>query len=317
MRTTGEACRRGMESAVANWPLVLIRIAEGIATLFLAIGLIVAAVMPVVFAGATGSLTEIFANPETMERVLTGLSPLVALYAIFVLALIFGVAIAVHAFVQGGVIGVYLMADRRAPEGSRSRAHFRAFEPELWWSEALRNGWRFFWIYNVIWGAFGLVLLIPLLAILLLLMVFPENPGALVVTCLVTGLVMVLGIVLTIVVFIWSQVVLIEAARSGSGVFESIRRSRELARGRVGTIVLVSAIFFVLSFTVGSVVAGFSFGIGMMGSVPGLEMAFIPFRILISLLNSIVSAAFGAWLLAALVASVGGPREASVVAPAR
>lgn len=317
MRTPGDVCRRGMESALANWPLVLIRIAEGIATLVLVFGLVVAAVIPIVFAGVTGSLAEVFSDPEAMQRLLLDLSPFAVLYAIGVVTLILVVAVVVHSFVQAGVIGIYVIADRRAPEGSPSRADFRAFEPELWWAEAMRHGWRFFWIYNVIWGAFGLVLLLPLLALVLLLVVAPEHPAALAVTCLGTVAVMLLAMVASVVVFVWSQLVLIETVRSGSGVAESMRRTRELVRGRIGTIVLVSAIFFALSFTVGSIVAGISFGIGMMGSVPGLEIAFIPFRILISLLNSIISAAFGAWLLAAFVASVGGRREAPLVPAVR
>ncbi|HVR43477.1 MAG TPA: hypothetical protein VMS56_08530 [Thermoanaerobaculia bacterium] len=308
MRSLGEVCRRGLENVLANWPLVLIRIVEGLATLLAVVMILVAAIAPITIAGLSGaSMTEILESPQALEELMGRFSPLLILYLFVVITVAMVIAVLIHAWVQGGVVGCYVIGDRRAPETGWGREHFRAFTPELWWGEARRLGWRFFWIYNVIWGAFSLLLLAPLLVILVVMLLLRESPAAIVVGCAGIAGVTLVAILLGIATFIWSQLVLIECAAADLGVLQSIRRSREVLARKLLPVVMVGAIFFAISMAVGFVIAGIAFGIGAVGSVPGLDLAFLPIRILISLFNSLVSTILSCWLLAALVAVALSP----------
>jgi hypothetical protein len=309
-RTLGEIVQRGVASVLANWPLLLIRIAEGVALIALMIGIVAAAVVPLIAAGIGGSFSDAMQAVD-IETLLGRISPLLVIYALIVISIALALAMFAHAFVQGGIVGCYLEAERLAPAGPRApRDAFRVFTPELWWSEGKRNVWRFFWIYNVIWGAYSLAMLLPLLPLVVLVALFPENPASIVLAVVGLVAVLILMIGVAFVVVIWSQVVLIDAARRNLGVFESLAAAREAIRGRTGTIVLVGGIFFALSMAVGSFVAGFSFFVEAAREVPGAGVALIPVRIALSLINSAVSALFGCWLLAALVAALApGPAE--------
>jgi hypothetical protein len=317
-RTLGEVVRRGADNVLANWPLLLIRIAESVAMIVITLAILAGAVVPIAAAVMGGSLTDIVTGAVDPEQVLRSVSPLLAVYLLLVVSLVVFVAVLVHSFVQGGIVGSYLEAERSAPAAAATRADFRVFTPELWWSEAKRNVWRFFWIYNVVWGVWSLAILLPLLPLIVLVVLFSESPAAIVVA--IGGLIAILlfAIGLAIVVFLWSQVVLIDAARLGTGVFESISGSWDSMRGRLGTIILVGGIAFALSMVVGSIVAGFSFVFEAAGMVPGLGLALVPIQILLSLINSAVSTLFGSWMLAALAAALARPRTEvrHAVAPA-
>ncbi|MGH9456253.1 MAG: hypothetical protein ACRD2J_01270 [Thermoanaerobaculia bacterium] len=309
MRGVGDASRRGIDNALANWPLVLIRIAENVLIILVVLATLFGALLPV-FAGGLGlaTLGELSENPDAMAEAIAegilGMSPVLIVYVVALVSLAMLVGVLVHAFVQAGVIGCYVGAERAAPAAAASRRDFRWFTPERWWGEAKRFGWRFFWIYNIVWGAYSLVLLIPILPLFLMLVVFRESPGAIVLTCLGAVLITLFAIVLALVVFVWSQVALIECVATDAGLAEAMRRGRAAFRGRTGTIVLIAIIFFAVSSAVGSVIAGFSIGIDMASAVPGFDIAFLPVRIVLSLLNTAVAALVGAWLLAALVAAV-------------
>lgn len=315
MRTLGDICRRGMENVLANWPLILIRIAEGIAILVMMVVLVVVAALPVGLAGAGFSAADLEQYGD-VEELLTGIGPLVILYALVVFTVVFTLAVIIHSFVMAGVVGCYLEGDRRAPEGNFGRMDFKVFTPELWAREARRHAWRFFWIYNVIWGVYSVILLVPLLFLAVLAFLMREAPAGIAIAVIGMILVMLVAILLAIVAFIYSQVALIESARTGAGVFESLRRARGVTRQRMANVLLTSVIYFSVSMLIGGILAGFGFALGMMGSIPGLDMAFLPFRVLFSLFNSAVSTIFGCWLLAALIAATAPVREVRPHVPA-
>ncbi|HSN68092.1 MAG TPA: hypothetical protein VLV48_02540 [Thermoanaerobaculia bacterium] len=312
----GDVIRRGADNVLANWPLLLIRIAESVAMIVITLGILIGAVVPIVAASVGGSLTDLFDGTMDPERVLRSISPFLILYVILVFSVVMLVAVVVHSFVQGGIVGCYLAGERAAPPGA-ARVDFRVFTPELWWSEGKRNVWRFFWIYNVIWGAWSLVLLLPLLPLILLLVAMPENPAAIVLAIVGFIAILVFAVALAFVAFVWSQVVLLDAAKRSLAPVEAISRSSEAMRGRVGNIILIGGIFFALSMLVGSGVAGFSFFFEAAGMLPGLGVALIPFQVILSLVNSAVSTLFGSWMIAALAAALHQPTPEDLHAVAR
>lgn len=316
MRPLGDVIRRGADNVVANWPLLLIRIAESVAMTVIMLGIALGAVTPFLVASLGASLSDLIEGSIDPERLLRNISPFLVLYILVVVSVVLLVGVLVHSFVQGGIVGSYLAGERAAPEKA-AREHFRVFTPELWWSEAKRNVWRFFWIYNVIWGGWSLALLLLLLPVLVLLLLMPQNPVALVVAIAAFVAVLLFSIASGFVVFLWSQAVLIDAAKRSLAPLEAISRSREAIRGRIANIVLVGGIFFALSMLVGSAVAGFSFFFEFAGELGGMGLAMIPFQVLVSLINSAVSTLFGSWMLAALAAALHDPTPEARHAVAR
>jgi hypothetical protein len=310
MRPIGEIFRRGMESAIANWPLILIRVAESIAMVVIVIAAVMAAIVPLFVGAATGLPS--FDDPESFARWVVGVSPLLVFYVLVVVALVFGLAILIHSFVQGGVFGVFAAAERRAPEGAK-RDWFRVFTPELWWSDSKRFLWTFFWIYNIVWGLAALVMLLPLVPALIGAILLRDSEMILIPTCLGIATTVGAGIVAGLVAIVWSHVAFAEAVRTGAGAMESLRLAGARLRRRPGAILLVVVSYFALSMVVGGFVAGFAFGLDAANVIPGVGLALIPFRVVLSLLNSFVGAAFGCWMAAAIVAAVFPPREVSNV----
>lgn len=303
-RTLGDVVRRGAENVLANWPLLLIRVAESVAMIVITLGIVFGAIAPLVATMIGGSFSDLLAGAEDLEGLLLRTSPLIAIYVLLVVSLVLFVAVLVHSFVQGGIVGCYLEAERSVPADGATRGELRVFTPELWWSEGKRNLWPFFWIYNVMWGIWSLAILLPLLPLLILLVLFPGSPGAIVLAIVGFLAILLLAIGLAFVVFLWSQVVLIDSAKRGTRALEAIAASRASMRGRLGNIILVGGIFFALSMTVGTALAGFTFFVETAGAVPGMGVALIPVQILLSLVNSAVSTMFGCWLLAALAAAL-------------
>jgi hypothetical protein len=310
MRPIGEIFRRGMESAIANWPLILIRVAESIAMIVIVVAAVMAAFVPI-FVGAAAGLPSLD-DPESFAQWVLGVSPLLVLYAVVVVTLVFALAILIHAFVQGGVFGVFAAAEKRAPEGGQ-REWFRVFTPELWWINAKRFVWTFFWIYNIVWGLAALVMLLPLIPALIGAMLLRDSEMILIPTCLGLATTVGVGLLAGLVAIVWSHVAFAEAVRTGAGARESLRLAGVSLRQRAGAILLIVVSYFALSMVVGGFVAGFAFGLDAANIIPGLGMALIPFRIALSLLNSLVGAAFGCWMIAAIVAAIFPPREVSNV----
>ncbi len=306
-RTLGDIVRRGVDSVLANWPLLLIRIGESVLLMAMMIGIVVAAVIPLVLAGIGGSFAQLLESAADLEGLLGTLSIGVVLYALLALSIAIGIGMLVHSFVQGGIIGCYVEAERRAPASGAPRDAFRIFTPELWWSESKRNVWRVFWIYNAVWLGYSLLLLAPLLPLAIVIVLLRESPAALVLSIVGLVAIVLFAIGLALVVVIWSQVVLIDAVRRGLGALEAVSRWREAVRGRVLNLVLLGGIFFALSMTAGGLAAGVTFTFENAGSIPGFAMAFLPLQIALSLANSIVSTLFGSWLLAALAAALAAP----------
>ncbi|MFN2443115.1 MAG: hypothetical protein ABR517_10575 [Thermoanaerobaculia bacterium] len=306
MRSIGEIFRRGMESTIANWPLILIRVAESIAMIAVIVATVFVAVVPL-FVGAAAGMPS-FDDPDSLARWVLGVSPLLVLFLLIVITLVFGLAVLLHAFVQGGVFGVFAEAERRGTEGA-GRDFFRVFTPEMWWRDSKRFAWSFFWIYNIVWGIAALVMLLPLIPALIGAILLRDSEMLLIPTCLGIAATVAVGLLAGLVAIIWSHVAFAEAVRTGAGARESLRLAGVRLRQRPGAILLVVVSYFAISMVVGGFVGGFAFGLDAANVIPGVGVAFIPFRIVLSLLNTLVSAAFGCWMTAAIVAVVFPPRE--------
>lgn len=305
MRPVLDVIRRGFDNVLANWPLLLIRIAETVLiVLVVAIGTVVS-ILPYIFSGVLDGLDSID-DPRDLLQTLVLDHPFAILFWFLAFSITLLVAVFIHSFVYGGVVGVYLDADRAAgSDAAATRARFDQFTPERWMAHARRTMWPLFWIYNIIWGIAGLVLILPMIGVLVFMIMAMDSPETMVfLACASVAFILLVSIGVSILAYLWSQLAIIVAVRDSLGVRASIGAGIALFRERLGGIVAVAVILFVVSMAIGGVFSGVYFAIGLASAVPALSIATIPLQIGLSLLQSLLSVFTSSWLVAALVAAV-------------
>lgn len=299
-----DVLRRALDNTIANWPLILIRLGEMLLFGIMAIIAVIAAVAPILISvGIELSKINTIDDLEGAAFALMSRWILLVwiLVAISALLLLF---VAMHSFVEAGSARVYVDAERAAGSavpGPRSR--FRVFTMERWMSGAKDGWWTLFWIYNLAWGAAGLILLIPLLPTIAGMLLFREQPPAAVATgCVGLVLTGLLLIFVGAVTGMWINRSINEWAVRRSGARESLAIGWAAMRADLGRHLLIFIAVFVTAMAASSVFASFSFFAAFgdaFGSNHGMFNFFtFPLRIIGSLLNSVFSAILGAWYLA-------------------
>lgn len=299
-RSVIDVLRRGFDNAVANWPLVLIRIAEVVVLAGVVIGAVIAAVVPMIVSAGLNKFD--FGNPENaMDLFATLLVEhwMLLVYLLLLATVILGVIIAVHSFVEGGSARIYIDGERVAG--------FRAFAVERWWDGGRRNWWPVFWIYNLAWSAGCVVLLVPILLTLAIVLAAHDVGPRFVIGCVGLAVTIVIMIPIGILIGMWTEKAIVIRVSRGIGAVESLRASRREIRldlGRhLGVWLLLMVVGFIAAGVLSSVTMPFSFGshIGRDSSSIA-PLLFAPVQIVISVVQNALSAALGAWFLAAFVA---------------
>lgn len=291
-RSATDVLRRGLENVVANWPLLLIRVAEGMVMLAVVFGAIFAAIVPVaVSIGIHGF------EPPQLERVEDIAALLISKWVtiLWILIAITGallVGLIVHSFVEAGNAAVYV-------EGEKAPV-FRVFTTDRWLAGARRGLWPVFWIYNAAWAVGMVLMLIPLLVVGLLVAMFRTSAAAVVIGCFGLAVSVMFIIVVAVATQFWAQkAIVVAAARSVAATDALNEASREiradLARHAAVVVVIVAISMGGLMF--------FSM-LSMMSSsdTDWLRLAFMPMQMAMSAVQTAFSAVMGAWLLACLAA---------------
>ncbi len=298
-RTITEVLRRGFDSTVANWPVIMLRIAESIAFAVIIIAAILAAIVPaVVAAGLSKDDIANSSNPAgaVLEWII---SHLMLFIWIFVLGfIVLGVLMAVHSFVEGGSTQIFVDGERKANKGG----DLRAFSIDRWLAGGASSWWRIFWIYNVAWSVGLIFVLVPLLFTLIGLLAISDTTGRVVIGCAGVAIAVLVFIPVGIVTSIWcTKAITICVARSVSAR-ESLSAGWRAIKGDLGRHLAVAVIMFVISMAINSVVSAFSIPMNMtMHQAPTVALMFAPARIVIGIVQGIVGAAIGSCLLACFV----------------
>lgn len=297
-----EILQRALRNVLANWPLMLLRVAEGIIAVIVIVIGIVAAAIPVIL--LFGIHADEFNTPDEFFAFYQS-NPGTVMGAIMVAALVFGViliaAIAVHAFVQAGAVGIYLDAEEAAPPGAQI-AEFRRFDFTRFLDYGRRAWLPVFWIYNLAWGAYGAVLLVPLIFLLLMMILYKDVTPVIVGGCIVAAFVVIVAVLAAIVLDLWVQVATVLAVRTGRNARESLADSLALAKRQFGLLLLAVAVRFGVSFASQAVFSTFYFGIGAASSVPFVGMILLPFHIMLIVAQMAVGFVVQHWFIAAVVA---------------
>lgn len=303
MDTAFVAMQRGFDNVVANWPLLLIRVAENVVMMLLVVFTILGGVLPLVFYGAFTQAIQQIDTPDQMAAAIIQY-PLIVLYLLVVITIAVLAAVVVHSFVQGGVVDCYLVADRNAGQARPAeRRLFRVFTPELWLRGSRRNWWGIFWVYNITWGIFGLILLIPMILLAVALFVARESPEMVALACGGLVLLFVVMLLAGIIVHVWSTAAIIVNVE-GRGIRQSLKEGWSICLRRFWVFLILMLVAFMLSVIALGSIGVASFGVGLLSAIPGVAFLTIPIQVAISLLQTAISIAMGAWFLAASVTVV-------------
>ena len=301
-RSVTDVIRRGFENTVANWPLLLIRIAEGIAFVILVVVAVVAAIIPVaVSIGVTDIDLKTVDDPAELMWTLLASYWSVILFLFALVTVILVVLVAIHSFVEAGCARVYVDAERVAGPAS-SREAFRVFSADRWLAGGRRDWWPVFWIYNIAWGVAGLLLLAPMVALLALIAVLRENPAvAAGVGCLGLAVSVLFFIAVAVVTNIWCQKAIVLCVDRVHGARDSLGeawREFKLDAGRhIGVALILWVLMIVGSMMFATLGAGSSFY-----DTPGFSLAVMPMQLVSSFINTIFSAVMTSWFLASFAA---------------
>jgi hypothetical protein len=302
-----DVLRRGLDNAVANWGLIVIRLVELFVYVVIVIAGALAILAPILLSIgiSLGQLT----TPDEMEgALLTLLEKWVLLVWIFLaVSVLMLVMVAVHSVVAAGCARVAVDADRVAGpqlEGPRSRYH--VFSMARFWAGAREGWWTVFWIYNIAWGLAGLILLIPLLPTLAMTLLFRESPAvAITAGCGGLAITMLLMIPLSIAAGIWTNRAIVDWAAQPVGARAALRGAWGAIKADLGRHVLVVVAMIVVAIAGSGLFASFSWFAAFadtMHETMIVNFFTIPLRLIGTLANWVFSSFVGSWSLAAFAA---------------
>ncbi len=212
-----DVLRRGLDSSIANWPVLALRLAETVLVTML-IGLtVVMVVVPLAISiglSAAG-LQEIVQSSETPAQVLNAVVAahwLILIYILVAVSVALLVVICVHSFVMAASARTFVDGERAAGAEASPRQRFAVFTFERWMAGGGQGWWPVFWIYNIAYGIAAIVILLPLLPIALLILVLQQAAASIVLGCLALIIVVLMSIVVLIVTNIVCQKAIVLAA---------------------------------------------------------------------------------------------------------
>lgn len=299
-----ETVQRAYRNVVANWPLILISVAEQVAMVGLIVAGALLAVVPFIMTGALSELSELSGNPVRMAIGFFLQNPLTIIGMIVALTIVLTAVTALHSFVRAGTVGIYIDSALTAPAGSSLRDALSLFSTETFISYGKRFWWPVFLIFNVIWGIFSIILLAPLAAAVLLFTRLSEDPQAVAWGCLLLVLFFLILLVVGIAATMWTDVAVALTVRRNLGVRDSLQTAFSLMMRRFMDLLMVIGVLILISIGVWIVFASIFGVIGVVSMLPIMAILTLPIQIVLSLLQSIASVFLSCWFLAAVVAIV-------------
>lgn len=303
-RSVTDTIRRSFDNVVANWQLLLIRFAEGILFVTIAVVTVIAAIVPLAL---SFGLTKF--EPKSPDEIaefilhifLEKWMLLVYLTLLFLfLTLIY---VAIHAFVEAGCARIYVDAERaNAANAMPARQQFRFFTTERWFEGAKRFWWPVFWIFNGTWGLGLLIITAPLLVVLVLILLLRESPAAaLGVGCigLIVSVFVMIGV--SIVTYIWCEKAIVVAIARDSGAAAAMSDSWAEFKTDAARHLGVTIILFILTLVGQGFLSTFGMAFGWNDSL-AFNLSLLPLQILSQLASTVLSAFMASWFLSGFAA---------------
>lgn len=290
MRSPVDLTIRSFKSAIANWQLVVMRMAEGVIFFFLIIMALLATIIPVAVKAGLGKFkiddTENFI--QALTQFLDEQRGLI-IWTLGVLFLVGCVMAVVHSLIVAGSARVYLDAER-APGDA-----FDVFHGETFWAAARHGFWRVFWIYNLAWALALLLLLLPVMFALIVILAMQGTPGSVIIAVVIFGGSLALSIPIGIVTSVWVGRAIIDGERSQLSAREALRVARFAIRTDLGAHVVVVLLIMVVS------IFAIFFLSGVSSAFSSVD-AYWPMQWMSSLAQTIAGSLASAWMLAGFAA---------------
>ena len=286
-RSITEVIRRGFDLTIANWPLLLIRIAEHMLIGGLAVAAIVAIVIPIAVSAGLGHF-NIDQPGDDVRGIILGLLMqhwMLLLFILLIISVVLIVFVAVHSFVQAGSAEVYLNG---------------TFTVDRWMAGGKRGWLPVFWIYNIAWLFAGVVLLIPILPIPFVIAAMGESVAAIAGGCVILGLWAFFAVLIGLATALWTMKAIVVAMMRSLDARAALAEARRAIRAEPGAHFAVGFIMMVLWLGGTMLIGGIS-GAMSMGHATPLALLTAPAQIILSLFNAIFSAALESWFLASFI----------------
>jgi hypothetical protein len=311
-RNLADVLRRGILSTLANWPVILTRVAETLVLFGAVVLAIIGIVVPLlVSAGMSEWTLPAGMNPgDVVLRILADHAELFAYLFLFICAIGL-VMVAIHAFVSAGSTRIFVDADRAVPDvADPRREQFAAFTLERWLDGARAAWLRFFWIYNATWGLYGLILIVPTLIFGLLMaaaFAAQSTGGIVAATCLGVVLLVGVAVVFAFVIGIWTQKAVVVCVARDVPARDALREGWAEVRGDFLRHFLIYLLITVISGGVGALTSSLftPFSIGL--RVNNFWSLFTgPVQLASFAAQSAIGSAVGLWLIACYAAMTDG-----------
>jgi hypothetical protein len=307
LRSTTDTLRRGLDSMLANWQLIAIRIAESFLFLLIVVGSVVAAIIPIAVA-AGFSKFDVADRDNAMDAIASIVIGhwMLILYILAIITLLLIVLVGIHSFVEAGNAKVFVDAEHLAGSAMPStRERYRSFTMDRWLQGGRHSWWTIFWIYNLAWSVAALIILVPLL-MTIAGMFFVAEPGPkIAVGCGGLAISFIIGIPVSVIVAIWTQKAIAVCVGRAATAGAALQQAWAGIRADFGRHFAVAFILFVVTFGGAMLISAFTIPISLIHQTshtpPFVDIAFAPARIVSSFLQSIFSAAVGLWFLASFV----------------
>lgn len=305
MRDTTDTLRRAFDSTLANWPLIVIRIAETIVLFMIVAAAILAAIMPVAVAAGISSFDNL-ANAGDATQFIAQLVVehwLLIVYVLVVFSVLFVLLIAIHSFVDGGTAQVLIDADKVAGAA--------AFNTDRWFAGGRSSWWAIFWIYNIIWTFACVVILLPLSATIAGMLMVQEPGGRVAIGCIGLALSVIVMIPMSVIAAIWTQKSIAVCVARSAGARAAIAAARQEITRDLSRHLVVAIVYLAVSIGGSMVLSMLTAPLSFIGNRSPVFIGMsIPVQIVASFLQSIFSAAVGVWFLASYVTLTQEGREA-------
>jgi hypothetical protein len=298
-RSATEVLRRGLDNVLANWPVLLLRLAQTVLIGMIVFGFFIAAVVPI--AVSIGLHFDDWQNfdPSSIGTMLLAHWGLIV-WLLVLLTVVITLVMAVYAFFQAAAARIYVdgqLAAEAAPDSGRGS--FRTFGFERWFAGGVEHWWRIFWIYNIAWFFGALALLVPAVVVAGL-MALIGAAGALVVGCIGIPILLLSLLAVALLLNAWTLKATVLTVRYDRSAAEALAEARAAIGADLGRTFAVMAVLTMILIGTAAFVSIFT-------SFPttrhaGVMFMLVPFQVVASLLQSAVSTAVDSWFLATFVA---------------
>lgn len=235
---------RAFKNALANWPLVLIRVVELGLFAGITFAAVVTTIVPVVVQAGFGNLKmgDFEAGAEAVSQFIAEHATLLG-WTLGVGTIALGLMLAIHSFIVAGSTRIYMNGERAAAR-NEIRAFYK-FDWDEFWDAAGDSWWRVFWVYNLGAAAASLIVLVPAFLGCVLMIILPM--AALVIGILTAVFCCLLALIAFLVGALWIVRAVPEAVMRDLSARAALTEAWRAIRAKLGRHALVALLLAVIS----------------------------------------------------------------------